>query len=124
MASDKDKARACPWGNVVEQVVCHMPTGNRKAWALDKLLPGQSRVSLERGGQRWTATLHAIEIAGPYPGAKGQVQLDIAGSDMMLLEGHLETIPYGPDRPTRLEFTIDTSLDNIEFFGDTEGRTD
>lgn len=98
----------------IERIVCHGSSGRRTVCALAALSAGQTVVFVAGDGQRRSAKLQAIEIAGRFPGARGSLILDSAEKDPFPIDGHLEWIACGFDRPRRYEFVIDGSLDGIE----------
>lgn len=88
------------------------------------LLPERSLRLLGRDGGRLEGALRAIEIEDVLPGARGRIELDTVDRGKFVIEGHLEAIPYGFDRPSRYELIIDSPVDDMELLQVTEDFPD
>lgn len=112
------------WGKNIERIVFRTVNDRKKAvYQASELQTNRTVVYLEMGGNISVAIVGRIDThktSGNVTGGQARIQLDIPGSAPITLNGHIERIPYGFDRPKRYELIVDQPIEVFEALGEYE----
>lgn len=103
----------------VERVVHRAPQNAAKTiYDIQDLHPGRSLVYVEECKRCYVGRIRTINLPPDGPTDKGHIEIEIPNSEPVTIEGHLERIPYGFDRPIKYELVISSDVRTFELLGD------
>ena len=106
------------WGQDVECVVHWLSHRQKKVYEAERFSPGKSVVYIDDGEQFYMAMVCKIEIENDSSEGKSYIHLDVPNSSPVVIDCHLEIIPYGFDVETRYELVIDSHIKVFELLGE------